>query len=82
MTYPEIFDAVVTRLKAFAQEHYNEGWDVVVECWDRADFIETLTNVVTTETLTNEDELYRVALEDIQQFVTLYKEQIGNTRFE
>lgn len=82
MTYPEIFDAVIVRLKAYAQEQYSSGWDSIVECWEREDYIDALKTVVTSENLTNEDALFEAAKTDIQQFVTIYDEQRSNTRFE
>ncbi|MNE54551.1 hypothetical protein D3C80_1493340 [compost metagenome] len=82
MINEQIIEAVVARLKAHAEAEYNNGWDVVVECWDRADHIEVINKVVTTEIINNEDALFKAAKADVQEFVDLYKEQESNTRFE
>lgn len=36
--------ALIDAVQAYAQAHYNEGgWDMVVECYDRAEIAELLT---------------------------------------
>lgn len=29
--------ALIAEVRAYALEHYNEGWDVLIECWENAD---------------------------------------------
>jgi hypothetical protein len=38
---------MVEAVKAHAKAHYSEGWDVVVECYDRADIVEAIEGCTT-----------------------------------
>ena len=78
----QLIEAVTARLKVYANEQYNNGWDVIVECWDRADFVPYITEVITVDNMTNEDAVYEAAKANVQDFVDLYEEQESNTRFE
>jgi hypothetical protein len=40
-------DEMVAAVKAHAAAHYSEGWDVVVECYDRADIVEAIEGCTT-----------------------------------
>ena len=78
----QLIEAVTVRLKAYAVEHYNEGWDVIVECWDQTDFAPYIAEVITPDNINNEDAVYEAAKANVQDSVDLYKEQESNTRFE
>lgn len=82
MITEQILNAVVARLKAHANEQYNKGWDVVVECWDTQDFVDYINRAAGLTTLHDEDALYQATLVHIQDYVNLYGEQCSNTRFE
>lgn len=78
----QLIEAVTARLKVYANEQYNEGWDVVVECWDREDYAPYITEVITTDNINDEDAVFEAAKANVQDFVDLYDEQCSNTRFE
>jgi hypothetical protein len=82
MISEQIIEAVVARLKVYAVEQYEKGWDVVVECWGTDEYLETLNTVVTMDNINDEDALFKAAQADIQAYVELYEEQRSNTRFE
>ncbi|MNP04410.1 hypothetical protein D3C76_963230 [compost metagenome] len=73
---------MVSRLKAYANEQYNKGWDVIVECWDKAEYVEAIDTVTTKANRLNEDALFKAAKADIQVYVGLHEEQRSDTRFE
>lgn len=37
-------DATITRLRKFAIDHYNEGGDVMAECWDLEDWVDFIAD--------------------------------------
>ena len=82
MINEQILNAVVARLKAYATDHYNTGWDPVVECFETQDYIDEIYKIGTADNVNNEDELYTAALAQLKIFVDIYAEQLSNTRFE
>lgn len=77
-----VIEAVVTRLKAYANEQYSKGWDVVVECWSTPEYVESIATVSTSKNSLDTDKLFEAAKADVQKYVDLYGEQCSNTRFE
>lgn len=78
----QVIQAVVSRLKAYANEQYNKGWDVIVECWSTPEYVEVINDVTTKANRLNADALFNAAKKDIQVFVGVHEEQRSNTRFE
>lgn len=82
MISQDILDAVVARLKAYAIENYSKGWDVVVECWEKADYVDYINRAASLTSLRDEETLYKDTLDCIREYINLYEEQCRNTRFE
>ena len=78
----QVIEAVVSRLKAYANEQYSKGWDVIVECWSTPEFVESIATVSTSANNLDVDKLFDAAKANVQEFVDLYGEQESNTRFE
>jgi hypothetical protein len=69
-------EAMVEAVKKYAQEHYDEGWDVVVEAYDDAEILGVILGggdrVIGEET----------AIEEMRNIVSLYKEKAANQGFD
>jgi hypothetical protein len=45
---------LVEQIKAYAVEHYNQdGWDVLVECWEDSDILEFIEGMKEKENVTD-----------------------------
>ncbi len=65
---------MVEAVKRHAEDYYEDGWDIVVECWDTADIINTIGKARTTDG----------AVRKVKECVThieLYRKEIEATAF-
>ena len=65
---------MIEAVKRYAYEHYEEGWDVVVECWDKADYVEVIGKARTVEGA------IRKVAEGVNH-ITAYRREIEATAF-
>lgn len=59
-------EANVRALKKWCEEHYNQGADTMVECWDTQDYDELLDDAGGN---------YYKALETLKRIAAIYKER-------
>lgn len=66
---------LVDFIKAHAVEHYEDGgWDVIVECWDDAQILETLHDFEATT--------QKQALDAFEGFVGVWADRQADARIE
>ncbi len=65
---------MVEAVKRHAEDYYEEGWDIVVECWDTADIVDAIGKARTTTG----------AVRKVKEYVThidAYRKEIEATAF-
>jgi len=64
---------LVEAVKAFAEEHYEDGgWDVIVECWTDADILEHI----------GESKTIAQALATFKDLVSIWSDRQSDARIE